>query len=205
MKFYLSSYKLGNQTEKLKMFVPHGRIGYVPNAGDYSTSDPQRSVRRTEENIELLSKIGLYPEVVDLREYFYRKEDLKKKLEEIGSVFVCGGNVFVLRQAMKLSGFDEILMEFQSKDCFLYAGYSAAGCVLSPNLKGYEIVDPVDTPYSEMREVIWDGLGFIDYMFLPHWNSDHPESADIEKELEYCRKNNLPYRVLRDGEVIIIE
>ncbi len=105
---------------------------------------------------------------------------------------------------MKLSGFDEILKDFGDTN-FLYAGYSAAGCVLGPTLKCYEIVDPVDTPYSEQKEVIWDGLGFFDWAFMPHWNSDHPESADIDKEIAFCKENNIPYKAIRDGEVVVID
>ena len=42
-------------------------------------------------------------------------------------------------------------------------------------------------------------------MLLPHYDSDHPESEDIAKEVEYCKNNNVPYKTLRDGEVIILE
>lgn len=39
MKFYLSSYRLGEKTEELKKLVPAGRIGYIPNALDSSGVD----------------------------------------------------------------------------------------------------------------------------------------------------------------------
>jgi len=65
-------------------------------------------------------------------------------------------------------------------------------------------VDKVDTPHREQKEVIWDGLRFIDFAFMPHWDSDHPESADIEKESAHWKRNNIPYKAIRDGEVIII-
>lgn len=152
-----------------------------------------------------MRELGLKVELIDLRDYFDKHNDLKSKLKELGAVFVSGGNVFVLRQAMRLSHLDEILKELREKNNFLYAGYSAAGCVLAPNLKAYEIVDTVQTPYKELKEAIWDGLGFIDFAFMPHWNSDHPESADIEREIEYCKENNIPYKAIRDGEVIIME
>ena len=142
--------------------------------------------------------------MLDLRDYFGKQDELRNKLEERGAIFISGGNVFVLRQAMRLSGLDKILPELQDTD-FLYAGYSAAGCVLAPNLKAYEIVDPLDTPYSEQKEVIWKGLGFVDWALMPHWDSDHPESADIDKEIAYCKENNIPYKAIRDGEVIVIE
>ena len=108
---------------------------------------------------------------------------------------------------MKLSGLDEILHELKDdKDNpdFLCAGYSAGPCVLTDSLRGMELVDQLDTPYAEQKEIIWEGLGLINFRFIPHWQSDHPESADIEKEITYCKEHNITYRALRDGEVMII-
>lgn len=35
MKFYLSSYKIGNETEELKELARGKKIGFIPNALDY--------------------------------------------------------------------------------------------------------------------------------------------------------------------------
>lgn len=168
MKFYLSSYEIGNETEKLKKLVPKGRIGYIPNARDFTGADPERRVKRNENDMGSLRALGLEVEMLNLQDYFGKRDELKKKLEDLGAIFISGGNVFVLRQAMKLSALDEILKELRDNYDFLYAGYSAAGCVLAPTLKAYEIVDKVDTPYEEQKDIIWDGLGFVDFAFMPH-------------------------------------
>ena len=65
--------------------------------------------------------------------------------------------------------------------------------------------DPTDQPYPEQKETVWEGLGLFDYIILPHYKSDHPESADVDKEVEFAKKNNIPFKTLKDGEVIIIE
>lgn len=115
-----------------------------------------------------------------------------------------GGNTFVLRQAMRLSGFETLIRELVDTD-FLYGGYSAGVCVLAPSLTGLQQVDDATlTPYPN-SEVIWDGIGLLDYLVLPHFESDHPESADIDKEVEYCRREGIPFKTLRDGEVIVVE
>lgn len=107
---------------------------------------------------------------------------------------------------MKLSWFDLIFQELLQRDDFVYAGYSAWICVLAPDFKALQIVDdPTDKPYPALQETIWEWLGYLDYIILPHYKSDHPESADIDKEVEYCKEKNIPYKTLRDGEVIIIE
>lgn len=206
MKLYLSSYRLGSESEKLKMLVPNGKIGYIANALDFPGYEQgERRINHIQQDVDSLAGLGLSVEIIDLRNYFHKRTELKSKLTEIGAIFISGGNVFVLRQAMKLSGLDEILNELRDSSAFLYAGYSAAGCVLAPSLKGYEIVDKPITPYSEIKEVIWEGLGFIDFALMPHWDSNHPESADIDKEIKYCIQNNIAYKAIRDGEVIIVE
>lgn len=204
MKLYLSSYKLGNEVEKLKKLLGHGKIAYISNALD-SVKDTNWLNEFVAYDIQELTNANLDVEKLDLRNYFGKENELRDKLNNLSGIWVSGGNVFVLRQAMKLSGLDKIIKEFRSRPDFVYGGYSAGACVLSPSLKGYEIVDdPQNQPY-ELKETIWDGLGLIDYVFVPHFKSNHPESADIDKEIEYLQKNNIPFKALRDGEVLIME
>ena len=204
MRFYLSSYKLGNETEKLKKLVPRGRIGYIPNALDFSGADSRWLEEWIEKDMDSLRELGFKVELLNLRDYFGKLDELSSKLEELGAIFISGGNTFVLRQAMRLSGLDEILKKLREWRDFLYAGYSAAGAVLAQSLKAYEIVDKPEAPYRELKEVIWEGLGFVDFTFMPHWDSSHPESKDVERAIDYCRQNKIPFKAIRDGEVIII-
>jgi dipeptidase E len=204
MKFYLSSYKLGNQKARLKELAPTDQIAIIPNALDFRGADDARTLQSLENKKLRLSEVGLEAEVVDLKDYFGKQAELRAVIERIGNVFVLGGNVFVLRQAMKLSGLDEIITDMNANPDFLYAGYSAAGCVLAPSLKPYSIVDDITlTPYPELQEVIWEGLGLVDFAFMPHWDSDHPESAAIEREIEYCEEHGIKYKAVRDGEVLV--
>ena len=53
------------------------------------------------------------------------------------------------------------------------------------------------------KEIIWDGLGLTNFAFMPHYQSDHPESGEIEKEIEICKSHNIPYKAVRDGDVLI--
>lgn len=206
MKFYLSSYKIGNEVEQLKKFFSGNKsVGYIPNALDFSKADPDKRQKHIESDMASLREVELDVQLLNLRDYFGKADALREKLNELGGVWISGGNVFVLRQAMRLSGLDTILHELSEQKDFVYGGYSAAGCVLSERLDAYKIVDDAtDTPYPELKEVLWDGIGFLQYAFLPHYDSDHPESSDIEKEIKYCTDNHIPYKTLRDGEVLII-
>lgn len=206
MNLYLSSYKIGDEVERLQSFFGENkRIGYIPNALDFSAADAQRKKDHIKADIASLEEIGLQAEMIDLREYFDAPNALRARLAALGGVWVSGGNVFVLRQAMHLSGFDVILHELTARSDFVYGGYSAAGCVLSKTLDAYRIVDDAtDLPYEQLKEVLWKGIGLIDFAFLPHVDSNHPESFDIDKEIAYCSENTIPFKTLRDGEVLIL-
>ena len=204
MKLYLSSYLLGNNPERIAALAPKGRIGYINNAQDFTGSDQQRKAERKNRELSELTELGLQAEHVDLQDYFNDNAGLARRLDDLGAVFLCGGNVFVLRQAMKLSGMDEYLWANRDNAEFLYAGYSAGPCVLSPTLRAYSIVDDAtDTPYDGWNETVWEGLGLTPFSFMPHWDSDHPESSDIDKEIERCKKEGIPYRAIRDGDVLV--
>jgi len=206
MKFYLSSYKLGNETDKLKELIPlNNKTAYISNALDFS-NDLERRVQSEKGDIEQLENIGLNVENIDLREYFGKPEELKNKLKEFGVVMIRGGNCFVLMQALKKSGFDKILKDMNiNQEDKLYIGYSAGICILGPTLKGIHLMDkPEEKPYG-VYEVNYDALGILPEAIVPHYQSDHKESDDATKAVEYLKKNAIPFKTLSDGEVIIIE
>ncbi len=200
MKYYLSSYQIGNFPEKLVELSGGGIIGCITNALDFI---PKNELLDTPQlRGDDLKSIGISTEVLDLRDFFSNSSTLSHELERFSGVWVIGGNVFVLRQAMKLSGFDKAIEKLRLTD-FLYSGFSAGICVLAPNLEAYKIVDSPDQfPYPEQRETIWEGLGIMNQAILPHYQSDHPESAAIDREVEYCKINKIPFKTLTDGEVL---
>ncbi|NER15109.1 type 1 glutamine amidotransferase-like domain-containing protein [Leptobacterium flavescens] len=207
MKYYLSSYKFGNQIKELKRLIPqNNKIGHINNSRDWVGADPERVNKHQQEEIELLNEIGFKAEPLDLKEYFNKTEELKSKLNSLGGIWVSGGNTFVLRMAMKLSGFDRIFKELITRNDFLYGGYSAGICILSDSLKSIDIVDdPNNFPYKGINKPIYEGLGVFNYSFMPHYDSDHFESEAIGKEIQRCIDNKWLFKALRDGEVIIVE
>lgn len=202
MHFYLSSFRVGDRSADLQSLSAGRKLGFVPNALDFVPPD-----RRAESNaaeLDRVRRLGLDIEPLDLSDYFGAPDRLRSGLDLLDGVWVRGGNTFVLRQAMRRSGFDEALWDRASDD-FLYGGYSAGICVLAPRLDGLQQVDdPSVAPYPD-SEVIWEGLGILPYLILPHYRSDHPESADIDREVDYCARNGIGFKTLRDGEVLILE
>lgn len=208
MKFYLSSFKMGNEECKLKELTKNGnkKVAYIHNALDFTT-DLERRKRSDDMDISDLERLGFTVDILDLKKYFHNSEELEDKLENYDVLWVRGGNTFVLAQAMRLSGFEEIITRYYrtNKD-IVYGGYSAGVCILGPTLKGIHLVDdPSQKPYGEEYPTIWDGLNILDYAIAPHYKSDHSESADIDKTVEYMIDHKILFKALRDGEVIIID
>jgi dipeptidase E len=48
-------------------------------------------------------------------------------------------------------------------------------------------------------------LGLIPYCVAPHYKSDHPESAAVDKTVEYYINNHIPFIALHDGQAIVID
>lgn len=205
MNLYLSSYRLGNDVEMLKKWNENNKkILVIPNALDIY-EDSERKTNGIIDKCDDLVKLGFEYEILDLRKYFGKEEELRIYLQNYNSFYVLGGNVFVLRQAMKLSGFDNYLRSICNDSNYLYAGFSAGICVLAQDLHGMHLVDAPDKdPYST-KKIIWEGVGLIDFMPVPHYDTpNHSESNLMYDVVKYLQENNLPYQTLKDGEIIEI-
>lgn len=205
MRLYLSSFRNGNKPEELLRLLGTGRrTALIANSMDF-LDEPVRSESVGQE-VDRLKSIGLEPTEVDLRQYFGKPEELKEILSTFDLIWARGGNAFILRRAFKQSGADTAIPELLAEDKVAYGGYSAGICILSPSLKGFELVDePYAIPDGYDPEVLWDCLGIVPYAIAPHYKSDHPESAAIDKSVEYLIDHHIPFIALRDGEVIVIE
>ncbi len=206
MKFYLSSYHLCNEPSRLSALrAKNSKVAVVQNALDAST-DLERRKSVLEREFADLKAIGLFPEELDLRGFFGKVADLEKRLDEFGYLWVAGGNTFVLRRAFSSSGLDSILHQKLHEDDFVYSGYSAGICVLTPTLKGIHLADePEAMPNGYSCETIWTGLGLIPFCIAPHYKSDHSESPLIDKSVEYFIHHKIPFVALHDGEALILD
>ena len=119
-------------------------------------------------------------------------------------VWVRGGNTFLLKSIFEQSGFDTVIFDLLNQDKIVYGGYSAGIVILTPTLKGIELVDDLSL-VPDKYTFRWDGLGILPFSIAPHYRSDHPESEAIESVVEYFEKNNMPYKTLRDGQVIVVD
>jgi len=205
MRLYLSSFRNGSKPEELLKLLGTGRrTALIFNAQDWK-SDGDRKTDLDQET-ERLRSIGLRPQEIDLRKYFGKPNELKEVLSGFDLIWVRGGNVFVLRRAFKQSGADKVIPELLRNDELVYGGYSAGVDIMQPHLHGIELVDdPNLVPKNYEPEILWECLGLIPYCVAPHYKSDHPESADIDKTVEYYIENHILFIALHDGQAIVIE
>jgi dipeptidase E len=199
MKLYLSSFRLGDHPERLMALLPPaGRVAVICNSLD--AEDPAVRREKVQAEITWLNELGLRPAELDLRDV--TGEDLRARLTSYDGVWVRGGNVFVLRAAMALSGADKILPDLIREEQLVYAGYSAGPCVLTPSLRGLELCDEAEAVDGE---IIWDGLGLLDHAIVPHLDSPgHPETELLEKVAELYERTGVPHLKLRDGQALVI-
>lgn len=204
MRLYLSSYGVGNKPEELVRLVGerNKRVAVIVNAGDADESYRPTGLAK---QITILNELGFQPEEIDLRKYFGKPEELKEVLTQFGLIWVRGGNVFILKRAFEQSGLNKILPELLQKDAFVYGGYSAGAIVVTPTLIGVDIVDDAaQIPPGYSADFSWEGLNLVPYSIAPHFESNHPESEKISQVVQYFKVNNIPFKSLRDGEVLVI-
>jgi dipeptidase E len=207
VRLYLSSFRLGNHADRLLSLVgSHHRAAVVGNAAD-AEDGPGRADRLRVE-LAALREVGLEPAELDLRDFFppTPPEQLHHALSGAGLLWVRGGNTFVLRQAMRHSGADHVIVDLLRRDTLAYGGYSAGVVVLGPSLRGIELVDdPSAVGAGHPPGTTWDGLGLLPYAVAPHHRSDHPASPAIDRLVAHYTEEQVPHRTLRDGQVILID
>lgn len=205
MKFYFSSFRIPD-IDIFASFVgkalPDISIGLILNAQDYKTDE-----KRAEKKQELFSYfkgLGFNIEEVDLREYD-TEDELKSALKNYDVMWFNGGNTFCLRWVIDQSVLTKGLLKDVLKFGTVYAGDSAGAIIVGPTLKHFDAADDPDV----VPEAIYDGLGLVDFVVLPHYESEkHGEIVKgIGKELEEDGRQTKPltdeeFILMEDGEII---
>jgi dipeptidase E len=181
------------------------RVAVIANGYDHRT-DIARDIYRAEvyDPIAEFRALGLEPDQLDLRAHFGDPQSLKTRLAGYDLVWVMGGNSFVLRRAMRQSGFDAIIHDQLAADAIAYGGYAAGASVAGPTLRGMELMDdPWELPEGYDEPLIWPGLALTPFAIVPHYRSRHPDAAAAEKIVSYMEARKVRHRALSDGEVIV--
>lgn len=204
VKLYLSSYRLGSRFSDLRrQLEDKAKVAVISNALDYISPD-KRAKYRGFNVTTAFREVGLDAYDVDLRHFFGRSNDLQVALSDTRLVWAVGGNSFILRRALRQSGLDEILLQRIAEGSLIYGGWSAGACVAGSSLRGIHLMDnPPLAPEDYEPEIMWDGLGLVDFVIVPHVWSIHPETLGAHAAVRWLRAEQLPFKALRDGEVIV--
>jgi dipeptidase E len=197
---------MGDHPEHLVSLVgADGRRSVViANAMDDAPPDLRRASVELES--AALADLGLDAAELDLRDYFGQQQRLRQDLSGVTMAWLRGGNTFMLRYALYRSGADTVFRELLAANALVYAGYSAGACVLSPSLRGLELVDDADAVTRAYGSPpLWDGLALLHEAFVPHYRSPgHPETAAIERVVTRYRAEGTAYRALHDGQAVLV-
>lgn len=207
MRLYLSSFRMGDRFDELVAVLgPGAKVAVVSNALDFIPADARRAYARTGFDAQrVLIERGLDAFDLDLRSHFGAAQTLDAVLADVRLVWAVGGNAFLLRRAMRQSGFDRWLPSRLQEGTLVYGGWSAGAVVAGPDLDGIELMDdPAVIAEGYETTAVRDGLGLVDFTVVPHYRSDHPEAEAAERAAVFRRQRGLPFRTLRDGEVIVV-
>lgn len=200
---------IGNHPERLLAMSggKGARMAVVTNALDYISFEDRLIHTQTKfDPIIYFGEAGFDPSIIDLRNYFGRPFDLQRVLSRYQVVWALGGNAFLLRRAMKASGFDTLIHDLLDQG-LVYSGWSAGACVAGNSLRPIALMDDHETLAVGYPDTppIWEGMGLVPYAVIPHHQSDHPESDAAALAAEWAKANGCNHVALRDGEVIVIE
>jgi dipeptidase E len=171
-------------------------MGLILNAKDYKP--PVERAEKKKELMEYFLSLGFQVEEVNLLEYVDNK-NLLDKFTEFDVVWFNGGNTYCLRSAISGSNCEEILKQALESGV-VYGGDSAGAILAGPTLKHF---DSADDP-SQAKKVIYDGLGLVDFVVLPHWGSG--EFGEILKATKVeLEREGYKTVALTDDKFLLIE
>jgi dipeptidase E len=197
MKLYLTSYRIPTPDELFALLPKppmECRVAIIPNAKDDKL--PQERADSLDELIYDLAKYGFATTVVDLREYDDAKV-LYEALKPFELIWVAGGNSFILRSEIRLSGFEEIVRDLLSNGA-VYAGESAGAIVAGLSLEEADVADDPDVA----DEYITEGLGLIDKIIAPH--ADSPDFVEFINHIKKRYGDDPRVVYLRDDQALVV-
>ena len=185
MKFLLTSAGISNKTieEELKRIIGKDFKGlkmlFCTTASNYDGGEMNEWLI---DDLQKLKSLGFKIDVCDINGV--SKDNFLPRFKWANVLYFEGGNTQWLRSCIRNSGLEEHLLKFL--ETRIWIGASAGSCVLCPtvcnscqdlfdeNIEGYPI----------------DGLGFVDFQFIPHFNNESFPKINSEN-LENASKNLL--------------
>lgn len=176
MKLLLTSAGVTTQAiaDKLAHLVGQGnkKIGFITTAANAEPGNKDWYINQ----ILNLQKYGF--DWIDFIDPSASGVDWQARLDEVGIVFVSGGNTFHLLDQTRKTGFDTWLK--QNIENIVYVGASAGSILVTPNI-GISSVDDGDENVPGITDLA--GLSLVDFEVSPHT----PEMVSVDANVSYTK------------------
>lgn len=181
MKLLLTSAGFKNQSiidafeSLLEHDISQTKLVFIPTAANVEKGGKEWLI----DDLYACARLGLNEiDIVDIAAV--SKDIWSKRLEQADVMMVGGGNAYYLMDQMKKSGLAGLLPDFLKTH--IYIGISAGSMVMAPKLQE-EILEVVYDETFVGRDSN-DGLGFVDFLVVPHLNSPHfPRVSELIDEV----------------------
>jgi dipeptidase E len=162
----------------------------------------------TAANIEEGDKSWLINDFVTCRALGFKEMDIvdiaavpreiwQPRLEKADVILVGGGNTSYLMAQIKKTGLAEALPELLKTR--VYVGISAGSMIVAPKLKEKEMQRLYEEPIVD--DDTNEGLGFVDFLVVPHMNSPHfPRAAELIDEV--AQDSEIPLYAIDDQTAV---
>ena len=185
MKLLLTSGGISNKTieNEFKNLIGKEFIGlkmlFCTTASNYEGGDMNDWLIK---DLEKLKDLGFKIDICDINGI--SKDNFLPRFEWADVFYFEGGNAQWLRSCIKNSGLEEHLLKLL--ETRIWIGASAGSCVLCPTVCNscQDLFDENITGFPS------DGLGFVDFQFIPHLNNEYFPKINIEN-LQNASRNLL--------------
>jgi len=144
-------------------------------------------------------------DMIDLNEYYNKKNELFRKLKDYPAIVAEGGNIYDWLTLAEEVGFDDVLRYFNEKHDKVYVGISAPLSALAKEIEGLDLA--CDRTAARIMRTGHLGLGITDDLIKQHCNDTadpsrliHMDSSKYKTEpvIDYRRTHNLPTTMVAD-------
>jgi dipeptidase E len=168
------------------------RIAYITTASKAKVITDLSYLERTK---QIFTRLGVFFEEIDIADQ--TEDELRNQLSQFNIIYVEGGSSLYLLQAIKRSGFDNVLKELLQKDV-LYLGASAGAMVCCPTIETSIWKHP--ERFKDVKETELVAMHLVPFLLFVHFT---PECESIVKE--NAAHANYPTKLLTDGQAILVK
>lgn len=205
MKKFLLLAKHFNKTVNEKALLAFGKqaekvnLLFCANAVDQGTDNPM-SIDYVREVYDELKSFGYNLELLDLKDYISKTDELLVKLDQFDGAFFTGGNYMTLLDYFYRTGLITVYPDLLEKG-FVHIGASAGAIIFSPTMKYYK--DFVDKDYQcEFHE---KGLNLFPYYIVPHYASKPKYTKIFEDLLKVYQAEQIHFIPLTNDQAIFVQ